>query len=320
MIAASVFGLAGLASGDTSSPQAISQVAVQSRHLLEAGKWEEAKATLEEHLAKATDAVAVARLKAELAHYAVDRNTYFHKDDASVIVSVKNSRSALRTIEDKPALATLEMAEGRFTYWQALSKTKDWAVPTDHFDRALQLYRELGDNIGLGEAMFYRGLVYQMQDQSKPAREMFDRGLELTKKSGDERMQSFLIRHIGYLQEVAGEIDAARASFHDSLALRQRNDMKVFVPFALIALAEFEAEQKNVTEAIDLARQAIPLSETGNSPRACYSGQLVLAKLYAGQGKIADAKELAAQSRAGAEAFGDPDGAKEAEEFLAPNR
>jgi tetratricopeptide (TPR) repeat protein len=320
IVAASVFALAGLGKGDTSTPEAINQVTIQSRHLLEVGKWEEAKATLEEHLAKTTDAVEVARLKAEMAHYAVDRNTYFRKDEPSVFAAIENARSALRTIQDETALATLEMAEGRFTYWQALSKTKDWAVPTDHFDRALQIYRELGDNIGLGEAMFYRGLVYQMQDQSKPAREMFDRGLELTKKSGDERMQSFLVRHIGYLQQVAGEIDAARASFRDSLALRQRNDMKVFVPFALIALAEFEAEQKNVTEAISLVEQAIPLSGTGNSPRALYTGRLALAKLYADQGKTAEAKELAVQSRAGANAFGDPDGVKEAEEFLNQNR
>jgi tetratricopeptide (TPR) repeat protein len=168
----------------------------------------------------------------------------------------------------------------------------------------------------LGEAVFYRGLVYQMQEQNLHAREMFDQALELTNKTGDERLRSFVVRHIGYLQQAAGEIDAARSNFQKSLQLRQRNEMKVFVPFALIALAEFEAEQKNSAEAIRLIEQAIPLAESGNSPRALYSAQLTLAKWYALEGKTAKAKELAEQSRAGAEAFGDPSDMKEAEDFL----
>ena len=92
--------------------------------------------------------------------------------------------------------------------------------------------------------------------------------------------------------------------------------MKVYVPFALITLAEFEAEQRNMGEAINLAQQALPLAESGHSPRALYSGQLTLAKWYADEFKTAEAKKPAEQSRAGAEAFGNPSDAKKAEEFL----
>jgi tetratricopeptide (TPR) repeat protein len=310
------FGMVHSTLAETSLSDSFTKIAEQSRHLAEAGQWEEAKAVLDDELAKTEDAVEIARLKAELAHYATDRNTYFHKDESSVLTAVMVARSAVDATGDKRALATLEMAEGRFTYWKALEKTKDWAPPTAHLDRALLIYEELGDGIGLSEAMFYRGLVYQMQDQNKLARDTFYRALELTRKTGDERMQSFVVRHIGYLQQSAGEIDAARTNFRKSLELRQRNNMKVFVPFALIALAEFEAEQKNSSEAVQLIEQALPLSESGNSPRALYSGRLVLAKLYADEGKTAEARKLAEQSRAAAEAFGNPGGVKEAEDFL----
>jgi tetratricopeptide (TPR) repeat protein len=291
------------------------KIAEQSRHLAEAGKWDEAKAVLEEELAK-KNAVEVAPLKAELAHLATDRNTYFHKDEASVLTALEEAGCAVQATDDKRALATLEMAEGRFTYWKALDKTKDWGPPTEDFDRALQISRELGDEVGLGEAMFYRGLIYQMQEQNQRARQIFEQTLTLTKRTGDERMQSFVVRHIAYLQQTAGEIDAARANFQKSLQLRQHNEMQVFVPFALIALAEFEAEEKNSSEAIKLIEQALPLAKSGNSPRALYSAQLTLAKWYADEGKQAEAKELAEQSRAGAEAFGDPSGMKDAEDFL----
>ncbi len=304
------------ATSQTSLADSMDTIAEQSRHLAEAGKWDDAKAVLQEQLTKAQDAVEVARLKAELAHLATDWNTYFRKDEASVLTALAEARSAVQAHDDKQALATLEMAEGRFTYWKALDNTKDWGPPTDDFDRALQVYQELGDEVGLGEAMFYRGLVYQMQDDNQHARQIFEQALALTQKTGDERMESFVVRHIGYLQQAAGEIDAARANFQKSLQLRQRNEMKVFVPFALIALAEFEAEQKNSAEAIKLIEEALPLAKSGNSPRALYAGQLTLAKWYADEGKAAEARKLAEQSRAGAEAFGDPSDTKEAEDFL----
>jgi tetratricopeptide (TPR) repeat protein len=213
-----------------------------------------------------------------------------------MLAVLEDARNAVQAANDKLALAILEMAEGRFTYWKALDKTNDWGPPIEDFDRALKIYKELGDQVGLGEAMFYRGLVYQMQEQNLHAREMFVQALGFTEQTGDERMRSFVVRHIGYLQQTAGEIDAARANFQKSLQLRQRNDMKVFVPFALLALAEFEAEQKNLGEAVRLDEQAIPLAESGNSPRALYSAQLTLAKWYADEGKTAKAKELAEQS------------------------
>lgn len=183
----------------TSRADSFIKVAEHSRHLAEAGDWDEAKAVLQEQLTKTKDAVEAAQLKAELAHLASDRNTYFHKDESSVVAAIEEARSAVQTSNDQQALATLEMAEGRLTYWNALEKTQEWGPPTRHFDRALQIYQELGDELRLGEAMFYRGLVYQMQEQNVRARQIFEQALALTRKTGDERMQSFVVRHIGYL-------------------------------------------------------------------------------------------------------------------------
>ena len=298
------------------SPIAAPIAIKQSRELVDSGKWDEAGKLLEEQLKKTKDAAEVARLRAELAHYAADRNTYFQKNEDSVREAIAVARSAVQESGDKQALATLEMAEGRFTYFRALDKVGDWQAPTEHFDRALKTFEGLGDDIGLAEGMFYRGLVYQMQDQDQPARETFDKGLELTNRTGDERMRSFIVRHIAYLQQKAGEIDLARTNFRESLRLRQQNQMHLFVPFALLVLAELELDQKNTVEAIKLTEEAIPLSKSGNSPRALYSGQLLLAKLYSEVGRTAEAKSLGEQSRDGAKAFGDLEASKEAEDFL----
>src|ERR1700737_5309346 len=114
----------------TSRADLFTTVAEQSRHLAEAGKWDDAKAVLQEQLAKTKDAAEAARLKAELAHLASDRNTYFHKDESSVITALEEARSAVQASNDKRALATLEMAEGRSTYWKALDKNKNYGQHT----------------------------------------------------------------------------------------------------------------------------------------------------------------------------------------------
>jgi len=157
VLPATAFFLAYSAAAQTSPTDLFTKVAEQSRHLADTGQWDEAKAVLEEQLSK-KDAVEVARFKAELAHLAADRNAYFHKDEAPVLAALQEARSAVQADQDKPALAILEMAEGRFTYWKALDQTKDWGPPTEDFDRALQTYKELRDEVGLGEAMFYRGV------------------------------------------------------------------------------------------------------------------------------------------------------------------
>jgi tetratricopeptide (TPR) repeat protein len=316
LITTAGFAVTYSTTASTGLADSISDTAMESRHFAEAGRWDEARTVLENQLSQTKDVAEVARLKAELAHYAVTRNTYFQKDDELARSLIKDARSAVQAAGSKPALAIVETAEGQLSYWNALEGTNDWSPPTSHFDRAIQLYQELGDDVGRGEALFYRGLVYQMQNQNESARKYFDQALELTERTRDERMRSFIVRHIGYLQEGAGEIDAARANFRESLELRQKNNMKVFAPFAMVLLADFEGEQRHPAEAIQFATQAIQLAKSGNSPRALYAAQLTLAKLYLENGRTTAAKELAEQSRAGAEAFGSSADAQEAQDFL----
>jgi tetratricopeptide (TPR) repeat protein len=266
------FGVVYSVPATGSVEDAITEIATQSRHLADAGKWDDARTVLENNLSELKDVTQIARIKAELAHYAVERNTYFQKDDGLARSKIEDARLAAQAADSKQAFATLETAEGQLTYWNALEGTNEWGPPTSHFDRAIQLYHELGDDVGLGEATFYRGLVYQMQNQNEPARKVFDQALKLTQETGDERIRSFVARHIGYLQESA--------------------------------------------EAIDYAEQAIELAQSGNSPPALYSAHLTLAKLYFENGKTTEARQLAEQSRAEAEAFGSAEDAKEAEDFL----
>jgi hypothetical protein len=43
-------------------------------------------------------------------------------------------------------------------------------------------------------------VIQSRQNQSEPARKVFDQALKFTQKTGDERIRSFVVRRIGYLQ------------------------------------------------------------------------------------------------------------------------
>ena len=103
----------------------VAEVATQSRQLADAGKWDEARRALEDRLSQVKEVNQIARLKAELAHYAVERNTYFQKDDGLVRSKIEDARSAVQAADTQPALATLETAEGQVTYWNAREGTSE---------------------------------------------------------------------------------------------------------------------------------------------------------------------------------------------------
>jgi biopolymer transport protein ExbB/TolQ len=96
----------------TSLADSVAELATQSRQLADAGKWDEAGSVLEDRLSQLKEVDPVARLKAELAHYAVERNTYFQKDDELTRSKIEDARVAAQAADSKQAFATLETAEG----------------------------------------------------------------------------------------------------------------------------------------------------------------------------------------------------------------
>ena len=114
----------------------------------------------------------------------------------------------------------------------------------------------------------------------------------------------------------AGKWDDARTVLENTLS--QLKDVtqiaRIKAEVAHCAVERNTYFQKD--EAIGYTEQAVQLAKSGNSPRALYSAHLTLAKLYFENGKTTEARQLADQSRAEAEAFGSAEDAKEAEYFL----
>ena len=96
-----------------------------------------------------------------------------------------------------------------------------------------------GTERGEAEARFWAGTFHQVgRDDDQAARPLLERAAELAGAAGDRLTLSYAVRHLGFAEEAAGRLDAAREQLAESLRLRRELGFERGVSAALLALAE----------------------------------------------------------------------------------
>jgi tetratricopeptide (TPR) repeat protein len=162
--------------------------------------------------------------------------------------------------------ADLALARGRLIHARFLDERVEEARELELFQRAAELYGRIGDGRGEGEALFWVGTFHQVvRDDTRTALPAFTRALDLATQADDQLTMSYVLRHLGFAEHMAGRLDAARGHFEESTRLRRALG---FVPGAaanLIALAQLAAEQNQRDEAAALLKEATELAERTES-------------------------------------------------------
>ncbi|MEV6118426.1 tetratricopeptide repeat protein [Streptomyces sp. NPDC052109] len=162
--------------------------------------------------------------------------------------------------------ADLALARGRLLHARFLEERAEDARELELFGRAAELYRRLGDARGEGEALFWVGTFHQVvRDDTETALPSFTRALDLAAQADDRLTKSYVLRHLGFAEHMAGRLDAARAHFEESTRLRRELGFLPGVAANLIALAEFAVEQNQRYEAAALLKEAAELAESTDS-------------------------------------------------------
>jgi tetratricopeptide (TPR) repeat protein len=135
--------------------------------------------------------------------------------------------------------ADLSLARGRVLHARFLDTHAEDPGELTLFERASKLYQRLGDVRGEGEAAFWIGCFHQVvRGDSAAAPAFFERSYQLASQAGDKLTMSYAARHLGFVAGNAGELDAAREKFEESLRLRREIGFEPGVAAALLALAE----------------------------------------------------------------------------------
>jgi tetratricopeptide (TPR) repeat protein len=158
--------------------------------------------------------------------------------------------------------ADLVLARGRVLHARFLAERVEDPRELPLFERAAELYRALGDARGEGESLFWIGIVHQVvRDDGETAVPLFDRARALAEQAGDRLTLSYALRHLGFAEHVAGNLDAARDRFEESTRLRREIGFSPGVAANLVGLIYIAAAQGRRQDALELADEAVAIAE-----------------------------------------------------------
>jgi tetratricopeptide (TPR) repeat protein len=174
---------------------------------------------------------------------------------------------------ERPAEAAAAVILGSVLHYRSITALMDGgsadpadvAAEQEQFGRALALYEELGDEVGVARAAFGIGVCEQVLQQDWVAAMVSYRRAEslipALEVAGDLYTRSEIHRHLGFYHLVA-EPQPAIAAQHlrISLELREQQAEPRRIPSGLVALAWAEREAGNPAEAVRLLRRAVDLA------------------------------------------------------------
>ncbi|MET7851622.1 tetratricopeptide repeat protein [Streptomyces avermitilis] len=162
--------------------------------------------------------------------------------------------------------ADLALARGRLIHARFLEERIEDERELTLFERAAELYGRLGHVQSEGEAVFWVGTFHQVvRNDNETALPAFKRALGLATRAGDRLTMSYALRHIGFVDHMAGRLDEARTHFEESTRLRRELGFLPGVAANLIGLAYLAAQQDRRDDAAVLLREATDLAEKTHS-------------------------------------------------------
>ncbi|MBB4697923.1 tetratricopeptide repeat protein [Paractinoplanes abujensis] len=187
----------------------------------------------------------------ERAKEAYERAVY--QGDTSMLA---DAEEALDAVEADAALARGKLLHARFQSAAGAPAVEDPAeLPL--FERALDLYRAVGDTRGEAAALFWIGCLHQfIRRDDETAVPCLQRSYRLAAESGDAGIQSEALRHLGIAAHAAGRLDSARDQLEESSRLRRESGNLPGVASNMIGLAYIAAAQDRPADAIAILDEA----------------------------------------------------------------
>ncbi len=175
------------------------------------------------------------------------------------------------------AEADLAVARGRLMHARFLIRRDDDPAAAEEdagelplFERAVQLYRALGDVRGEAEALFWVGCFQQVvRHDNATAVPILEQSLELASQTGDKAAMSEALRHLGIAAHGSGRLEAARQHLEESTRLRREIGLLPGAAANMVGLAYIAAAQGRSDDAVAL------LDEAGTIARGCQAHRIL---------------------------------------------
>ena len=241
-----------------------------------------------------------------------------HQNTRPVPAALRHIEAAVAVTNDPTPLARakIQLAHADY-YYRAEMGDREFPEATTYADRAIDLYRELGDKHGEADAVHRRGLVHFQRGEYGPARELFDESLELDRAAGERAiLRGDYERHVGFIYFVEGDIAAAIPYFERSLAFRRQAGAVDASLFAARVLASALVELGRLEEARSHLLYAMMVAQRLDSPMGKARVGLALGQMYESSGDLGAARTAFEMTLGVAESIGYASVARRSREAL----
>jgi tetratricopeptide (TPR) repeat protein len=171
------------------------------------------------------------------------------------------------------AEADLAVARGRLMHTRFLLRRDSAAAEEDPgelplFERAAQLYRELGDISGEAEALFWVGCFHQLiRRDNETAVPILERSLTLSSQAGNKAAMAEALRHLGIAAHSTGRLEVARQRLEESTRLRREIGQLPGAAANMVGLAYIAAAQERNDDALALLDEGSAIARTSEAHR-----------------------------------------------------
>lgn len=144
---------------------------------------------------------------------------------------------------------------GEISYWR-----QDIVSASARWHECLDIYRELGDVKGIGEALAWVGTLAEWQGNFEKAHKYFDEGLAMSREAQHARAIEWIIRNLGRLAMKEGDYGHALTYLQESLVLSERlgNERPTIAALGYLGLnalesGDFAAARTHLEKALMIA-------------------------------------------------------------------
>jgi tetratricopeptide (TPR) repeat protein len=169
-------------------------------------------------------------------------------------------------VEADLALARGQLIHGRFLQEREHGQAHENPAELTLFERALELFRALGDQRGQARALFWLACCHQVvRRDNEAAVPLLHQSLELATEVGDAKTMSEALRHLGIAEHAAGRLDQARQYLEESTRLRREIGYLPGVAGNQVGLIYIAAAQGRRDDALALAAEARSICQTSGA-------------------------------------------------------
>ena len=134
--------------------------------------------------------------------------------------------------------ADLALVRGKVVHARFLARRVEDPAELPLFERAAGLYQRAGDERGEAEALFWVATYHQVvRGDHDTAAPVLARARDLATRAADDLTLSYVLRHLGFVEQAAGRVPAARELFVESTELRRKVGFQAGVAANLVGLA-----------------------------------------------------------------------------------